>query len=563
MAKKKVVFIGVASALIILFSEKAYAEETTIRILHTNDAHGRAFEGELDGIGYAKLKTLIDENRGEYSLLVDAGDTFHGTTFASLEEGRTIADVLNTVGYDAFVPGNHDFNYGLDRLYELEETIDFPVIAANLLNDEEEPLFEPFMLQEFDDVTVGIFGLATPETAFKTHPNNVAAVTFEDPSAAAQRMVDLLQQEGADVIIALAHLGIDETSEHTSQKVAAEVQGIDVIIDGHSHSELLTGLAGENDTLIASAGEYLQNLGVVDLVFADGILVEKNAKLIQQSEAEAIEPDEKVEALLAELEEGQQAILAEPVGQTAVDLNGEREHVRVEETNLGNFIADVLRNATEADIALTNGGGIRASVQAGMITKGDLVEVSPFGNYAVTVEVTGAQLLKVLENGVSGYPEPSGGFPQISGFSFQFDPNNEPGQRVHSVLVKGKPLQENETYLLATNDFLAAGGDEYTDLANAPIVNEFSAVDELLIEYLQDAGEIAPKREGRIQMAATPAETQAPLHAEYVIQPGDTLFEIGLCLNVQWPKLLEMNPSIRDEDVIFSGETILVPNTRT
>ncbi|MBU8597080.1 multifunctional 2',3'-cyclic-nucleotide 2'-phosphodiesterase/5'-nucleotidase/3'-nucleotidase [Shouchella clausii] len=563
MAKKKVVFIGVASALIILFSEKAYAEETTIRILHTNDAHGRAFEGELDGIGYAKLKTLIDENRGEHSLLVDAGDTFHGTTFASLEEGRTIADVLNTVGYDAFVPGNHDFNYGLDRLYELEETIDFPVIAANLLNDEEEPLFEPFMLQEFDDVTVGIFGLATPETAFKTHPNNVAAVTFEDPSAAAQRMVDLLQQEGADVIIALAHLGIDETSEDTSQKVAAEVQEIDVIIDGHSHSELPTGLIGENNTLIASAGEYLQNLGVVDLVFADGVLVEKNAKLIQQSEAEAIEPDEKVEALLAELEEGQQAILAEPVGQTAVDLNGEREHVRVEETNLGNFIADVLRNATEADIALTNGGGIRASVQAGMITKGDLVEVSPFGNYAVTVEVTGAQLLKVLENGVSGYPEPSGGFPQISGFSFQFDPNNEPGQRVHSVLVKGKPLQENETYLLATNDFLAAGGDEYTDLANAPIVNEFSAVDELLIEYLQDAGEIAPKIEGRIQMAATPAETQAPLHAEYVIQPGDTLFEIGLRLNVQWPKLLEMNPSIRDEDVIFSGETILVPNTRT
>ncbi|MEY8749981.1 5'-nucleotidase C-terminal domain-containing protein [Alkalicoccobacillus gibsonii] len=555
-------YVSVTGILFVVLSAEAKAEETTIQILHTNDVHGRAFEGDFDGMGYAKLAALIDETRSEHSFLLDAGDTFHGTTFASLEEGETIAQSLNLLGYDALVPGNHDFNYGLERLQELEGKLDFPIIGANLLNGQKKTFFDPYLIKEVNGTKIGIFGLSTPETEYKTHPNNVRDVTFEDPSITASRMVEQLEEEGADLIIALAHLGIDKSSEFTSEKVAEDVPGIDVIIDGHSHSELQIGMEAGNETLIASAGEYVQNLGVVELVVEDGELIDRTARLINQTEVEEIEPNQEMQSLLEELEEAQQEILAEPVGETKVELNGEREQVRVEETNLGNFIADVLRESTDADIALTNGGGIRASVAAGTITKGDLVEVSPFGNYGVTKDVTGEQLLEILEIGVKEYPEPSGGFPQISGFSFYIDEAEEPGTRVHSVTVDGEPLDLTKTYSLATNDFLASGGDEYELLADLPVTNEYNALDELLISYLREAGEVSPKVEDRIQFGEDKkegsnhsAQTESD-SSLYVIQPGDTLFEIGLRENVTWTTLIEWNPTIRDEDLIYAGGTI-------
>ncbi|WP_054712317.1 5'-nucleotidase C-terminal domain-containing protein [Bacillus sp. JCM 19041] len=437
--KKQAVLLFVALGVLAIYSSEASAQEKTIRILHTNDSHGRAFEGEFDGMGFAKLKTMIEENQGEHSLLLDAGDTFHGTTFATLEQGEPILKAFNQIGYDAFVPGNHDFNYGLDRLQELAGIADFPVLGANLLDASGDPLFEPYILREVDGVTIGIFGLSTPETAYKTHPDNVKDVVFDDPTVTAARMVKQLEEEGADVIIGLSHLGIDESSVDTSEKVAAEVQGIDVIIDGHSHSALTHGVEAGNETLIASAGEYVQNLGIVELTFNEDELVEKKAWLMNQEEAG--EPDVEVVSLLTEIEASQQELLEEVVGQTAIELNGEREHVRIEETNLGNLIADVLREATDADIALTNGGGIRASIAPGEITKGDLVSVSPFGNFGVTKEITGAQLIELLENGVKAYPEPSGGFPQISGFTFVFNQDAPSGSRVHSVEIAGEPLR--------------------------------------------------------------------------------------------------------------------------
>ncbi|MFK3939129.1 5'-nucleotidase C-terminal domain-containing protein [Alkalihalobacillus sp. NPDC078783] len=555
-------YVGMTGIVLLAFTSEAKAEETTIQILHTNDVHGRAFEGEFDGMGYAKLATLIDETRSENALLLDAGDTFHGTTFASLEEGETIAQALNLLDYDALVPGNHDFNYGLERLRELEGSLDFPIIAANVLNNEQKTFFDPYLIKEVNGTKIGIFGLATPETEYKTHPNNVRDVTFEDPSITASRMVEELKGEGVDVIVALAHLGIDESSEFTSEKVAEDAPGIDVIIDGHSHSELKIGMEAGNETLIASAGEYTQNLGVVELVIEDGDLIDRSARLINQAEVEEIEPDQEMVSLLEALEEAQQDILAEPVGETKVELNGEREQVRVEETNLGNLIADMLRESTDADVALTNGGGIRASVAAGTITKGDLVEVSPFGNYGVTKDVTGEQLLEILEIGVKDYPEPSGGFPQISGFSFSVDESKQLGDRVHSVTVDDTPLDIAKTYTLATNDFLASGGDEYELLADLPINNEYSALDELLISYLGESGEIAPKVEGRIQFGELEEEgssdkaVQTESDSSYIVQPGDTLFKIGLRENVTWKTLMEWNSTIKDEDLIYAGETI-------
>ncbi|WP_078394226.1 5'-nucleotidase C-terminal domain-containing protein [Shouchella patagoniensis] len=554
--KKQAILVLVALGILSIYAEEAGAKEKTVRILHTNDSHGRAFEGEFDGMGFAKLKTMIEENQGEHSLLLDAGDTFHGTTFATLDQGESILKTYNQIGYDALVPGNHDFNYGLDRLQELAEMANFPVIGANVLDASGDPLFEPYILREVNGVTLGIFGLSTPETAYKTHPDNVKEVVFDDPSVTAARMVKELEEEDVDVIIGLSHLGIDESSVDTSEKVAAEVQGIDVIIDGHSHSILTHGVEAGNETLIASAGEYVQNLGIVELTFEEDELVEKKAWLMNQEDAG--EPDEEVESLLTDMEANQQELLAEVVGKTAIKLNGEREHVRVEETNLGNLIADVLREATDADIALTNGGGIRASIAPGQITKGDLVSVSPFGNFGVTKEVTGAQLIELLENGVKAYPEPSGGFPQISGFTFAFNPDAPSGSRVHSVEIAGEPITEDTTYVLATNDFLAAGGDEYNQLAEAPLVNEFNAIDELLMNYLQSAGEIAPEVTGRMIVDEGIEPGGNSESALYIIQPGDTLFEIGLNHNLLWTTLMELNPHLYDSDLIYAGATIKI-----
>ncbi|WP_059103090.1 5'-nucleotidase C-terminal domain-containing protein [Shouchella shacheensis] len=564
-SRKAVLALSVTAAAVV-WSSDAEAATTTVQILHTNDSHSRVFEGELDGMGFAKLSTLIEQEKDDHSLLVDSGDTFHGTTFASLDRGEPLVQVLNELGYDALVAGNHDFNYGLDRLMELTEQSDFPVLGANVQDEGGEAMLEPYTIHEVNGTSIGLFGLATPETAYKTNPENVADVTFADPSETAEEMVAALEEEGADVIVALAHLGVDKSSTYTSEKVAEDVEGIDVIVDGHSHTTLEEGLQGANDTLIASAGEYLQNFGVVELQLEDGELPEKTARLISQEEAEGVEPDPEIETLLQEIETAQDEILADVVGKTAVELNGEREAVRVEETNLGNWIADVLRDATGADISLTNGGGIRASIAAGEITKGDLVAVSPFGNFGVTKEVTGAQLVAALENGVKGYPEPTGGFPQIAGFTFQFDPEQAPGNRVHHVEIDGEPLEEEVTYLLATNDFLAAGGDEYDSFAQGELVNEYSAIDELLIESLEENGEIAPEVGGRIETSVASEEALSVDEPDakeagegvYTIQPGDTLFEIGLQYNMLWTLLVDMNPSIQGPDLNYAGEMLYV-----
>ncbi|GAE44112.1 bifunctional metallophosphatase/5'-nucleotidase [Mesobacillus boroniphilus] len=242
-------------------------------------------------------------------------------------------------------------------------------------------------------------------------------------------MVKELKAQGVDMIIAVSHLGIDESSTDTSIKVAKGALGIDLIVDGHSHSTLVEGLNGENDTLIVSAGEYTKNLGVVELTFEGNKLVDKKAKLVTKEETANIQPDAAVEKVINDIKESQKAILSEEIGKTDVTLDGERDQVRAGETNLGNLITDAMIDVSGAEIAITNGGGIRASIQKGTITKGDVITVLPFGNYIVTKMLTGSQIKEALENGVSAYPETKGAFPHISGMTFAIDTTQPAGMR--------------------------------------------------------------------------------------------------------------------------------------
>lgn len=552
--------LGLCLSLTMVFvqADEVTAVQTTetnsvkITVVHTNDTHARVKEG--DGMGFAKIASLIHRIKQENpnTLILDAGDTFHGQTIATLNQGESIAQIMNIIGYTAMAPGNHDFNYGFERLVELDGLTDFPILAANIKKADGTDLFTPYIISEVGGLKVGIFGLATPETTYKTHPDNVKGIVFTDPVKAASEMTALLKDE-TDILICIAHLGMDAASVDTSIKVAEAVEGIDLIIDGHSHTVLEQGQMVGN-TLIASTGEYDKNLGTVEITVTEGKVSDITAKLITTDEAADATPDEAIVKATEEIEAKQAEILSEVVGRTEVDLQGARELVRKGETNLGNLIADAMVSLTGADCALTNGGGIRASIPAGDITKGNVIEVLPFGNYIVTKKVSGADIKAALELGTSAYPELLGGFPHVSGITYVIDTSRPAGDRVTDINVKGKALDLNALYTLATNDFMAAGGDNFTMFADDAIENEYGSLDEAVITYIQAKGTIAPKVEGRITVVdGTVKEPQY-----YIVKKGDWLRKIARMFNTTWQKLAELN-QLKNPDLIYPNQKILLP----
>lgn len=276
---------------------------THITLVHTNDSHARAVESSPN-MGYAKVAGIFDKYRAENpnTLFLDAGDAVHGTTFATLVNGESIIKVMNEMGYDAFVPGNHEFNYGWEHLITLTDKLNFPTISANVrLKKDGTSLYEPYIIKEVDGVKIGIIGLTTPETAYKTNPKNVEEIDFTDPSDEAQKYVDEIRDE-VDVVVMLAHIGQDDSDVDNTFDILDEVDGIDIYIDGHSHTVLEDGLVADNGTLVASAGEYTNYVGVVDLWVDEGKVVSKKATLIDEAEAAGIAPNEEVAAIVASVQ---------------------------------------------------------------------------------------------------------------------------------------------------------------------------------------------------------------------------------------------------------------------
>ena len=495
-------------------SAKEKLSQTEITIFHTNDTHGRV-KGDSKIIGIDKISSI--KKAKSNSMLVEAGDTLHGLPFATMNKGADIIELMKEAGYDLMVPGNHDFNYGYERLLELSKIAktgdkSFDIISSNVTK-ENKTILDSNYIENIDGIKVGFFGLTTEETTYKTNPNNVKGIDFKDTTETAKEQVKELEDKGADVVIALAHVGTDKSSETTSEDIAREVKGIDVIIDGHSHSKFENGFNGENDTLIVSTGEYEANLGELTLTVDKNSkeLVNKNARLINNEEASKYNPDENVKSKIEEIDESQNVILSQKVGETSTKLDGERENVRTSETNLGNLITDAMINETGAEIAITNGGGIRSSIKEGTITKGDVISVLPFGNFIVTKKLKGSEIKDVLEHGVKDAPEAAGQFTHVSGVTFKFDPEKEALKRVHSVKVNGEKIDMDKEYLVATNDFIAAGGDGYPHFGNSKTENEFKALDEALAQYIQKIGKVDYKVEGRIvREKATEEKPEVP-----------------------------------------------------
>ena len=513
-------------------------------ILHTNDSHGRIKE-DGTSMGMSAVKYLANryENAGASVLILDAGDTLHGLPIVTASRGESAVNVMNAVGYSAMAPGNHDFNYGYEHILELEEEMNFPVLAANVTYEADGSLvFGAHIVITCGEYTIGVFGMATPETVTKTNPNNVVGLDFNEDNLAgiAQAQCDELKELGCDIIICLAHLGDDVSSTpYRSTDVLEQVTDIDLWIDGHSHSVLNDD--GEahlvNGTLVASTGEYTKNIGVVTYDGAEfdaGLVHYADLCNTYEQDGEIITEfygyDPEITALVQNYYDEMMEFYSEVVGHTDVLLNGTREFVRTQETNLGDLAADaILAAAPNADFALTNGGGIRANIEIGDITRYDLFTVFPFGNMVATVELTGAQIVYILEAATHACPGIDGAFPQVSGITFEIhtyieyegeyaNPTN-PGSRIQNVCINGEPIDLDATYVMATNDFLAAGGDTYAILAENfensgiliginledALINYIQNIDDNCAGYAEPAGRIVIVDEAPVEPTPAPA----------------------------------------------------------
>ncbi len=512
LAAALILFCAACGAKTVQGAVPAISKEGKTVILHTNDTHGRIV-GTEQSVGISALKALKDRYKaqGMNVVLLDAGDTLHGTAFATLDQGKSILNLMTMVGYDAMAPGNHDFNYGSDHLVELSFQTPMPMLSANIIKKgTDKKLLDGYAVIQRENIKIGVFGLSTPETAYKTNPVNVETLEFYDPYAAAAEAVSVLKAAEVDYIIALCHLGLNSSSTYTSEGVAKAVAGIDLIVDGHSHTLLEQGKRVGN-TLIVSAGEYMKAVGAVTL---DHATRSATAEVIKAGDPRLQGlSDPAIDAKLEEINLSRQQLLSQVLGHTPVTLNGERTAVRTGETNLGNLITDAMRAESGAQLALLNGGAIRTSIAAGDITKGHILDVLPFGNYIVTKKINGSNLRAALENAVKALPEENGAFLQISGLTFTVDRAAPAGGRVKNVMIDGKPLDIAAEYVVATNDFMAAGGDDFPMIGKSKTLGEFSALDEALMRHinrLSASGEPFPEAGARITQSGQAASAAVP-----------------------------------------------------
>ncbi|WP_409344086.1 bifunctional metallophosphatase/5'-nucleotidase [Paenibacillus sp. MBLB4367] len=469
-----------------------------VTIGHTNDTHGHITtdKGNKE-LGFAKIATLLKQWRTENPnfLLLDAGDTFQGTVFVNQFKGESIVPMLNALQYDAMAAGNHEFDFGYEQLLKLRDRLTYPVINANVFKDDGTNLLPPVYYTEIGGRTFAFLGFVTEETPILTHPDNVKGLTFKSPVEVAKTMVPELKKK-ADHVVVISHVGIE-----TDRKIAEQVPGIDLIVGGHSHTPIREP-ENVNGTYIVQDWEYGKAVGRADLYYLNGELVHFSGGLAEYDDTIADDPEiaKQVQDIVAKIDQALNVVIAK----AEVDLEGDRTQVRKRETNLGNFIADSMLERSKtisgfaADVALTNGGGIRNPIKAGDITKKALYDVLPFPNTIVMLEATGGELKAALENGVSQVESGAGRFPQIGGMTFTYDPTKPAGERVIEMKIGGKPVNTARTYRLATNDFIAAGGDGYAMFKDKKALNTGITLYELVEEAIIRKRSISPKEEGRI-----------------------------------------------------------------
>lgn len=516
MIKKLLTILMIAAMMtsIFAFAEEAEVSHPPVVILYTNDVHC----GIEDNIGYAGVAAYeaAYAKLGYEVLLVDNGDSIQGGPIGTLSKGEYIIDIMNAMGYDVAAIGNHEFDYGMDQFMTLKDKAEFPYVSANFCDMEGNPILDAYVIKEAGDYKIAFVGASTPETFTKSTPtyfqdgegNYIYSFSQGEEGknlyAAVQAAVDAAIAEGADYVVVLSHLGIDGVSvPYTASDLIVNTTGIDVVLDGHSHSvlpqEVVLNAAGE-EVLLSSTGTKLENLGA--LVFAE------DGSFSTKLHTETLFKDGEAQAYLDSIKALYEETLNQVVASTEVELTisdpatGERA-VRSAETNLGDLCADAYRATMGADVAFVNGGGVRANIEAGEITYGEILNVHPFGNSACLVEASGQEILDALEMGARALPDENGGFLHVSGLSYEIDASIPSGvvlddessfvevageRRVKNVLVGGEPINPEATYKLASHNYmLKSGGDGFNMFMDNPLLLDEVLIDnQVLINYIID-----------------------------------------------------------------------------
>lgn len=549
------------------------AEQTAsgkVVILHTNDVHCgieqvKNDDGDVTNIGYAGVAAYKAELEAEYGednvILVDAGDAIQGGPIGTLTKGSALVEIMNKVGYDMAVPGNHEFDYGMDTFLALAKDVaEYPYLCCNFTDLDGHPVFAFGAVMNCDGAKVGFVGIDTPEAFVKSTPTYFQdddgnyIYSFQQGNSGqdlydiVQEAVNTVKEEGADYMVAIGHLGDDgSTAEWKAPALIANTTGIDIFIDGHSHEEIEKTVANKDgdDVVWAQTGTKLANIGKIVIDTAAGeITHELVSGYDKQDETVAAFVKEKTDAFEKQLTT---VVAKSEVALTAQNEDGSKRLARTGETNLGDLCADAYRVMLGADAAFVNGGGVRANIAAGDITYSDIISVHPFGNEACMVETTGQHILDALEMGARLYPEENGGFLQVSGLTYTINASipssvktNDEGEfvsvdgayRVTDVTIGGEPLDVSKTYTLASHNYmLKSGGDGFVMFKDDTLLKDSVMIDNaVLINYIVEEldGNVTAEQygeaAGRITIipasgesapaeAPAPAETPAPEEA--------------------------------------------------
>lgn len=496
----------IAAVVVLAASAAAQGQSLRLTILHTSEHHGNLLpfdtRAERGVGGVAARATLVAQVRQEVAnvLLLDSGDILIGTTMSSAFRGEPDILAMNLMGYDAMAAGNHEFDYGLEHFRRLRSLAKFPIISTSIRGRGQE-IAPMFVIKRIAGLRVLIFSGIDEYTFPDTiHPNVVRDLEYFDAIGSARGLVRGFGPH-VDLVVALTHMQTDQ-----DLALAREVPQIHAIVGGHTEGfdGLLTAAGGRPvealdnpPTVFVKTHRLGATVGRLDLTIEGGRVRRAVARNLPVTGR--IPPDPQVAALVKDYEGRLQARFAEVIGRATILLDGERENIRARETNLGNLVADLMREYARAEVAIMNGGGIRGSFAEGPITLGDAFRVLAFDNTVVVLRLTGAQLREALENGVSQVEAGSGRFPQVSGLTFAFERARPAGQRITDVRVGGAPLDPARTYLLATNDFLAGGGDGYAVFRAGRDVRDMQVLlRDLFVEHVRRTGTITARVEGRI-----------------------------------------------------------------
>lgn len=592
----------------------------TLNILHINDFHSRQesinkydstcsaeeeSKNECFG-GIARVKAKIDERRAALSkdggnvIVLNAGDEFQGSLFYTSYKGDDTAEFMNGIDYDVMALGNHEFDDGVDTLAKFLGKVKFPVISANTIAADGSPIagkYKPYVIKEIGGQKIGIVSAITTDTADISTPG--PTVKFADEIETLKKQVEALKAEGVNRIIALNHDGYVK-----DKQIAASVAGISVIVGGHSHTllsntdpqalgpypTLVKGPSGR-DVPIVQAKSYSKYLGELKVTFDDdgNVIRSEGAPILLDS---SVVPDPAYLARVKELAKPIEALKAKKVAESSGVIEAAREVCRVVECSMGNLVADAMLDRVKDQgmtIAIINGGGLRASIDAGDVTMGEVLTVLPFQNTLSTFQLKGADVVAALENGVSQIDQGAGRFAQVSGLKYAFDVSKPVGQRVSAVEVRDgsgwKPIDSAATYGVVSNNYMRAGGDGYKIFAsNAQNAYDYGpGLEAVVSDYLAKNTPYKPYTDGRITVlaaAATPAaadpappakpaaETAAPAPAAaaapstYTIKRGDNFWNIAKQVygkGSDWKKLAAANPRMIVEKLPIGSEMTIPP----